>query len=167
MGRKRSPQDEKLVKDLYKKLDWLTFQAAEEEFDADQVKAILKLLDALDPLPERTEADLRKAARARDGKSLGVVGGKGIGEEGRQDISLSDPKAAFERFKKRYGISDGSWRRRTARAALPGQVRSFLFRRCLPKNRWIRSRRENPLRELRLPKRRTAGGAGDLPFGSG
>ena len=127
MGRKRSPQDEKLVKDLYKKLDWLTFQAAEEEFDADQVKAILKLLDALDPLPERTEADLRKAARARDGKSLGVVGGKGIGEEGRQDISLSDPKAAFERFKKRYGISDEELAKKNGEGGTPGPGKILPF----------------------------------------
>ncbi len=127
MGRKRSPQDEKLVKDLYKKLDWLTFQAAEEEFDADQVKAILKLLDALDPLPERTEADLRKAARARDGKSLGVVGGKGIGEEGRQEISLSDPKAAFERFKKRYGISDEELAKKNGEGGTPGPGKILPF----------------------------------------
>ncbi len=127
MGRKRSPQDEKLVKDLYKKLNWLTFQAAEEEFDADQVKAILKLLDALDPLPERTEADLRKAARARDGKSLGVVGGKGIGEEGRQDISLSDPKAAFERFKKRYGISDEELAKKNGEGGTPGPGKILPF----------------------------------------
>lgn len=127
MGQKRSPEDEQLVRSLYRKLDWMTFQAAEEEFDADQVKAILKLLDELDPLPERTEADLRKAARSRDGKHLGIVGGKDAGKEGRPDASLADPQAAFERFKKKYGISDEEMAGKggTDNAPGPGKILPF------------------------------------------
>ena len=70
----------------------------EEEFDAQQVKAILNLLDALDPLPERTEADLRKAARARDGREPGRIGADTIGGEGRRDIPLSWPPEAESRI---------------------------------------------------------------------
>lgn len=86
MAGKRSPQDEKLINDLYEKLNWFTFQAAGEEFDADQVKAILRLLDTLDPLPE-TEGDRISA--------------------GENKYTLpSDPDAAFERFKQKYHITE-------------------------------------------------------------
>ncbi|MDO4292290.1 MAG: hypothetical protein Q4C65_03565 [Eubacteriales bacterium] len=50
--KKREPQDDRLVAELYEKLNWFTFQATEEEFDEKQVKAILELLDRLDPFPE-------------------------------------------------------------------------------------------------------------------
>ena len=120
MGQKRSREDERLIRDLYRKLEWMTFQAKEEEFDAQQVKAILNLLDALDPLPERTEADLRKAARARDGREPGRIGADAIGGEGRRDIPLSDPKAAFERFKQRYGISEGELAKKGGPDGTPG-----------------------------------------------
>ena len=120
MGQKRSREDERLIRDLYRKLEWMTFQAKEEEFDAQQVKAILNLLDALDPLPERTEADLRKAARARDGREPGRIGADTIGGEGRRDIPLSDPKAAFERFKQRYGISEGELAKKGGPDGTPG-----------------------------------------------
>ena len=120
MGQKRSREDERLIRDLYRKLEWMTFQAKEEEFDAQQVKAILNLLDALDPLPERTEADLRKAARARDGREPGRIGADTIGGEGRRDIPLSDPKAAFERFKQRYGISEGELAKKRGPDGTPG-----------------------------------------------
>ena len=120
MGQKRSREDERLIRDLYRKLEWMTFQAKEEEFDAQQVKAILNLLDALDPLPERTEADLRKAARARDGREPGRIGAETIGGEGRRDIPLSDPKAAFERFKQRYGISEEELAKKGGPDGTPG-----------------------------------------------
>ena len=120
MGQKRSREDERLIRDLYRKLEWMTFQAKEEEFDAQQVKAILNLLDALDPLPERTEADLRKAARARDGREPGRIGADAIGGEGRRDIPLSDPKAAFERFKQRYGISEEELAKKGGPDGTPG-----------------------------------------------
>lgn len=86
MAGKRSPQDEKLINDLYEKLNWFTFQAAGEEFDADQVKAILRLLDTLDPLPE-TEGDRISAG-------------------GNKYTLPSDPDAAFERFKQKYHITE-------------------------------------------------------------
>ncbi len=84
MADKRNPQDEKLIRDLYEKLNWFTFQASEEEFDAQQVRAILTLLDTLDPMPEvqiKRSSDEEKFDKA------------------------SDPEAAFERFKERYNIA--------------------------------------------------------------
>lgn len=84
MADKRSPQDEKLVRNLYEKLNWFTFQASEEEFDAQQVRAILNLLDTLDPIPE---VQIKKSS----------------GEE--QFDKASDPEAAFERFKEKYSIT--------------------------------------------------------------
>lgn len=86
MKSKRSPQDEKLINDLYEKLNWFTFRASEEEFDAEQVRAILQLLDTLDPIPE-TEA----AATSK---------------EGNKRVPASDPDAAFDRFKKKYHITE-------------------------------------------------------------
>ena len=55
MAQNNGPLDDKLIEELYKKLNWFTFQASDEEFDADQVKAILKLLDTLDPLSDTME----------------------------------------------------------------------------------------------------------------
>lgn len=84
MADKRNPQDEKLIRDLYEKLNWFTFQASEEEFDAQQVRAILTLLDTLDPMPEvqiKRSSDEEKFDKA------------------------SDPDAAFERFKEKYNIA--------------------------------------------------------------
>ena len=41
MAQNNGPKDEKLIEELYKKLNWFTFQASEEQFDADQVRTIL------------------------------------------------------------------------------------------------------------------------------
>lgn len=86
MASKRSPQDEKLINDLYEKLNWFTFQASGEEFDADQVKAILHLLDTLDPMPETETGN--------------------TSEEENMCARPSDPDAAFERFKQKYHITE-------------------------------------------------------------
>lgn len=51
---KRKFEDEQLIQKLHEKLDWFTFEASEEEFDEEQVNAILNLLDQLEPLPEKT-----------------------------------------------------------------------------------------------------------------
>lgn len=50
-------QNKELVSDLYKKLNWFTFQCREEEFDAAQVKSILDLLDVLDPIDNSIDLD--------------------------------------------------------------------------------------------------------------
>lgn len=86
MASKRSPQDEKLINDLYEKLNWFTFQASGEEFDADQVKAILHLLDTLDPMPETETGN--------------------TSEEENMCARPLDPDAAFERFKRKYHITE-------------------------------------------------------------
>ena len=49
MAEGKFPKDIQLIKELYDKLEWLTFEADDEEFDPDQVNAILTLLDAMDP----------------------------------------------------------------------------------------------------------------------
>lgn len=40
-----------LKKLLQKRLEWCTFCTSDENFDADEVQAILKLLDIYDPIP--------------------------------------------------------------------------------------------------------------------
>ena len=41
-------QDNKsLIQEVTKRLDWYTMEASDEEFDADEVQTLLKLLDSL------------------------------------------------------------------------------------------------------------------------
>ncbi|MFR3250556.1 MAG: hypothetical protein ACLTQL_05565 [Eisenbergiella sp.] len=64
----KSPQDDRLVKELYEKLNWFTFQAEDEEFDEKQVKAILELLDTLDPVDfEGVEKECMQKEKPRFG----------------------------------------------------------------------------------------------------
>lgn len=109
MASKRSPQDEKLINDLYEKLNWFTFQASGEEFDADQVKAILHLLDTLDPMPETETGN--------------------TSEEENMCARPLDPDAAFERFKRKYHITEEELAEKDAGnpAAVGGdeKIRSF------------------------------------------
>lgn len=51
MTGKKNPQDENLIKQLHEKLDWYT-NGEDEQFNAEEVDAILKLLDVLEPLEE-------------------------------------------------------------------------------------------------------------------
>lgn len=91
MANRKGPKDDKLIQELYEKLDWFTFEATEEEFDPDQVNAIVNLLDTLDP---QEEAYIRQPSE--DGNS----------EEEGKFVPASDPEAAFERFKKKYHITE-------------------------------------------------------------
>ena len=38
---------ESLIREVTKRLDWYTMEASDEEFDADEVQTLLKLLDSL------------------------------------------------------------------------------------------------------------------------
>lgn len=105
MSEKRSPKDEQLIKSLQEKLDWYTFEATDEEFDEAQVEAILNLLQSLDPLPEMyvprdpLEPSVREVPIADADPNIE------LGPDGKP-VLASDPVAAFERFKKRYHITD-------------------------------------------------------------
>lgn len=105
MSEKRSPKDEQLIKSLQEKLDWYTFEATDEEFDEAQVEAILSLLQSLDPLPEMyvprdpLEPSVREVPIADADPNIE------LGPDGKP-VLASDPVAAFERFKKRYHITD-------------------------------------------------------------
>lgn len=44
---------ESLIQEIQKRLDWYTMEASDEEFDADEVQSLLKLLDSLTPEEEK------------------------------------------------------------------------------------------------------------------
>lgn len=123
MSQKRSSKDDKLIQDLYEKLNWFTFQASDEEFDEEQVRAILELLDKLDPLPG-LESGAGAAAAAQEGAEdfeADDAGKSQPAEEKQGKEELSDnPAAAFERFKKRYNITDEDLARKDGKLAEGG-----------------------------------------------
>ncbi|WP_419022001.1 hypothetical protein, partial [Holdemanella sp.] len=45
--------NESLIQEIQKRLDWYTMEASDEEFDADEVQNLLKLLDGLTPEEEK------------------------------------------------------------------------------------------------------------------
>lgn len=112
MAEKRNPRDEKLIKELYDKLNWFTFKATDEEFDPDQVQTILDLLDKLDPLPERTEPD-RETLRKRLGEKDSAPENEGESKA----VPMSNAEAAFERFKKKYNITEEDLARKNSGSA--------------------------------------------------
>ena len=73
MTQSKELQNEKLINDLYEKLHWYTFEASDEQFDAEEVDAIVQLLDVLEPLKEdpRYPSDT-VAARERFDRRYGV-----------------------------------------------------------------------------------------------
>lgn len=73
MTQSKELQNEKLINDLYEKLHWYTFEASDEQFDAEEVDAIVQLLDVLEPMKEdpRFPPD-PAAARERFDRRFGV-----------------------------------------------------------------------------------------------
>ena len=73
MTQSKELQNEKLINDLYEKLHWYTFEASDEQFDAEEVDAIVQLLDVLEPMKEdpRYPSD-PAAARERFNRRFGV-----------------------------------------------------------------------------------------------
>lgn len=73
MTQSKELQNEKLINDLYEKLHWYTFEASDEQFDAEEVDAIVQLLDVLEPMKEdpRFPSDTA-AARERFNRRFGV-----------------------------------------------------------------------------------------------
>ncbi len=43
----KKQDNESLIQEIQKRLDWYTMEASDEEFDADEVQNLLKLLDGL------------------------------------------------------------------------------------------------------------------------
>lgn len=112
MAENRNSRDEKLIQELYDKLNWFTFEATDEEFDPDQVQTILDLLDKLDPLPERRASE-------RNIKQKPSVMSDPLCEkkEDTDHVLVSDAEAAFERFKKKYNITEEDLARKNGRSA--------------------------------------------------
>ena len=124
----KSPQDEKLVKDLYEKLNWFTFQAGDEEFDEKQVRAILQLLDTLDPIDfagvekecmqkEKSVSGMqKKMAHSAEKRRLYSVGKS---DKPQNQMSADDVDAAFERFKKKYEITEADLEKKDRAKIIP------------------------------------------------
>lgn len=124
----KSPQDEKLVKDLYEKLNWFTFQAGDEEFDEKQVRAILQLLDTLDPIDfagvekecmqkEKSVSCMQKeTAHSAEKRRLYSVGKS---DKPQNQMSADDVDAAFERFKKKYEITEADLEKKDRAKIIP------------------------------------------------
>lgn len=111
MAENRNSRDEKLIRELYDKLDWFTFKATDEEFDPDQVNAILDLLDKLDPMPERPMS-------YQDGKGcLGSADFQSDREARPDAVPMSNAEAAFERFKEKYNITEEDLARKNGGSA--------------------------------------------------
>ena len=59
----KKQDNESLIQEVTKRLDWYTMEASDEEFDADEVQTLLKLLDSLkgeekeEELPVEEELD--------------------------------------------------------------------------------------------------------------
>lgn len=109
----KGPQDEKLIKDLYEKLNWFTFQARDEEFDEKQVKAILQLLDTLDPIDfegVEKECEQNEKSSLQSGR---------MQEKPQKQISAVDADAAFERFKKKYAVTDADLEKKDRAKIIP------------------------------------------------
>lgn len=123
MAQDRSPKDDKLIQDLYDKLNWFTYQASDEEFDEEQVRAILELLDKMDPLPEPeggTKAAFRAQKDTADGKQAAFAASRTAEGASLGQALPDDPAAAFERFKKKYHITDEDLARKDGRLAEGG-----------------------------------------------
>lgn len=103
MAKNNGSKDDKLIQSLYEKLNWFTYEATDEEFDSDQVQAIVKLLDTLDPLPLE-EAEDRSAPKL-------------AGAQKRAGAGKVDVDAAFERFKKKYNITEEELARKNGKPA--------------------------------------------------
>ena len=99
MSKQLISNDESLVKELYEKLEWYTFEADETEFSAEQVNAIITLLDALDP-----EGTYDPAKNSKSSRYHIFADGAGTGKASNIEDPL-DAAAAFSRLKK-YHLSD-------------------------------------------------------------
>lgn len=96
---KKDPRNEKLIEELYERLDWCTFLAPSDEYNTKEVEAILNLLEELDPWPEAVQKRLEKYGK-----------GPSAGDKSDQ---------AFERFKERYKLTDADIAKKDATPSVP------------------------------------------------
>lgn len=124
----KSPQDDRLVKELYEKLNWFTFQAEDEEFDEKQVKAILELLDTLDPVDfEGGEKECMQKEKPRFGipkreehsAAKGKLHSIGKTEKPQSGHPAGDADAAFERFQKKYAVTEADLKKKDRAKIIP------------------------------------------------
>lgn len=124
----KSPQDDRLVKELYEKLNWFTFQAEDEEFDEKQVKAILELLDTLDPVDfEGVEKECMQKEkplfgipkRAEHSAAKEKLHSIGKTEKPQSGHSAGDADAAFERFQKKYAVTEADLKKKDRAKIIP------------------------------------------------
>ncbi len=124
----KSPQDDRLVKELYEKLNWFTFQAEDEEFDEKQVKAILELLDMLDPVDfEGVEKECMQKEKPRFGipkreehsAAKGKLHSIGKTEKPQSGHPAGDADAAFERFQKKYAVTEADLKKKDRAKIIP------------------------------------------------
>ncbi len=109
MDKNKSPRDDKLVQELYDKLDWYTFQANDEEFDPKQVQMIVDLLDSLDPMAERGRRKQKTFVREQTDTQASPTGD--------ERFPARNVDEAFERFKKKYNVTDEDLARKDAMPA--------------------------------------------------
>ncbi len=117
MTDKKLDQDEKLIEELYTKLWWYTYEATDEEFNAQEVDAIVQLLEVMEPIKDdNTYEPGAEAAfqRFQDRYSMELEHMEDIEEEpeGEEDgkaskVSLSEVSAPKERACKRKNEKAG------------------------------------------------------------
>lgn len=117
MTDKKLDQDDKLIEELYTKLWWYTYEATDEEFNAQEVDAIVQLLEVMEPIKDdNTYEPGAEAAfqRFQDRYSMELEHMEDIeeepeGEEGGKasKVSLSEVSVSEERAGKRKNEKAG------------------------------------------------------------
>ncbi len=117
MTDKKLDQDDKLIEELYTKLWWYTYEATDEEFNAQEVDAIVQLLEVMEPIKDdNTYEPGAEAAfqRFQDRYSMELEHMEDTEEEpeGEEDgkvpkTSLSEVSAPEERASKRKNEKTG------------------------------------------------------------
>lgn len=117
MTDKKLDQDEKLIEELYTKLWWYTYEATDEEFNAQEVDAIVQLLEVMEPIKDDNTYEPGADAafqRFQDRYSMELEHMEDIEEEpeGEEDgkaskVSLSEVSVSEERACKRKNEKAG------------------------------------------------------------
>ena len=73
----KKQDNETLIQEVTKRLDWYTMEASDEEFDADEVQTLLKLLDSLkgEEKEEENEKDFKFCTLLRYGSNVRSIHG--------------------------------------------------------------------------------------------
>ena len=65
----KKQDNESLIQELTKRLDWYIMKASDEEFDADEVQTLMKLLDNLKTEEDNVDCLLYTSPSPRDPKT--------------------------------------------------------------------------------------------------